>query len=154
MRRSFVAIAVLAVAAFVAWRWYDRSYGPVRQYRQFAEEIAHRHYDVAAAMSDGLTADDLARSGSQEKAGPGPAMFQTLFPSRFNVESREVASDGTVTLHTIQTVLFNPAGVESAVRPAMYATFRQTTKLHKTSGVWKVTAFGNELVKMDSLTGR
>jgi len=151
MRRAFVIVAVLAVASFVVWRWYDRSYAPVRQYRQFAEEIVRRHYDVAAAMSEGLTEADLARAGSQEKTGPGPQMFQTLFPSLFEVDSREVASDITVILHTIQTVLFNPAGVESAIRPAMYATLRQTTKLHKTSGAWKVTAFENELLKVDTV---
>ena len=154
MRRAAIAIAVLAVAAIVAWRWYDRSYAPVRHYRTFAEEVARRHYDVAAKMSDGLSEADLARGGSQEKAGPGPEMFQTLFPSRFDVESRETAADGSVILHTTQTLLFNPAGVESAVRPAMYATFRQTTTLRKRGDGWKVTAFDNQFVKMDTLMGR
>ena len=154
MRRAVIFVAILAVAAFMTWRWYDRSFAPVQRYEQFAEEILRRHYDVAASMSDGLTESDLARAGTQEKSGPGPEMFQTLFPSRFDVQSRQTAADGTVTLHAIQTVLFNPAGVESAVRPAMYATLRQTAKLHKTSGTWKVTAFENEFVKMDSMTGR
>lgn len=154
MRRALIVVAVIAVAAFVAWRWYDRSYAPVKHYKQFAEEILRRHYDVAAGMCDGLTEADLARAGTQEKTGPGPEMFQTLFPSRFEIESRDTAADGTVTLHAVQTVLFNPAGVESAVRPAMYATLRQTTKLRKTSGAWKVTAFENEFVKMDTLTSR
>jgi hypothetical protein len=154
MRRALIVVALLAVAAFVAWQWYDRSYAPVRHYERFAEEILRRHYGVAATMCDGLSEADLARAGTQEKTGPGPEMFQTLFPSRFAIESRDTAADGTLTLHATQTVLFNPAGVESVTRPAMYATLRQTTKLRKTSGAWKVTAFENEFVKMDALTAR
>ena len=81
-------------------------------------------------------------------------MFQTLFPSRFEVTSRETAPDGALVLHAVQTVLFNPAGVESAVRPAMYATMNQTVTLRKTAGGWKVAAFENTFGKMDPLTGR
>jgi hypothetical protein len=51
-------------------------------------------------------------------------------------------------------VLFKPAGVESAVRPAMYATMNQTVTLRKTVGGWKVAAFDNKFGKMDSLTAR
>ena len=80
-------------------------------------------------------------------------MFQTLFPSRFNIESRTATNLG-VTLHAVQTVLFNPPGVESAVRPAMYATLNQTVTLRKTSDGWKITSFENRLDKMDSLAAR
>jgi hypothetical protein len=51
----------------------------------------HRH-DAAAAMSDGLTAKDLERSGTQEKIGAGPSMFQTLFPSRYEIQGWKVAT--------------------------------------------------------------
>jgi hypothetical protein len=51
-------------------------------------------------------------------------------------------------------VLFNPAGVESAVRPAMSATMNQTVTLRKTAGGWKVAAFENKLEKVDSLMSR
>ena len=44
--------------------------------------------------------------------------------------------------------------VESAVRPAMYATMNQTVTLRKTAGGWKVAAFENTFGKMDPLTGR
>jgi hypothetical protein len=81
-------------------------------------------------------------------------MFQTLFPSRYNVESEDKASDGTVTLHAIQTVLFNPPGVESALRPAMYAKLRQTVQLKKRDGEWKITSFENKFQEMDSLTAK
>ena len=81
-------------------------------------------------------------------------MFQTLFPSRFAIESSETGADGLLTLHAVQTVLFNPPGVESAVRPAMYAKLHQVVSLRKTSSGWKVTSFENKFDSMDSLSGK
>jgi hypothetical protein len=100
-------------------------------------------------MADGLSADALSKIG-----GLDPAMLQALFPSKFKVESRETASDGTLTLHAVQTVLFNPPGVESAVRPAMYATMNQTVSLRKGGDGWKVTAFDNKVEKIDTFVAR
>jgi hypothetical protein len=150
--RRLAAIAVLALAAFIAYRYYDSTYAPQKTYEKFAEEILKRHYDAAAAMTDGLSPQDVARQGTQEKIGGGPPMFQTLFPSRFAVDSRTATTLG-VTLHAVQTVRFNPPGVEST-RPAMYATMNQVVALHKTDGGWRITSFENKFEKMDSLTGR
>lgn len=153
MKRA-VAVVVVIAASFLAYRYYERSYAPVSHYKKFAEEILQRRYDAAAAMTDGIGAHDLEQQGSQEHIGAGPAMFQTLFPSLYNIESKEVANDGTVTLHAVQTVRFNPVGVESATRPAMFATLRQTVSLRKTSSGWKVTSFENKFLAMDSLGSR
>jgi hypothetical protein len=59
-----------------------------------------------------------------------------------------------VTLHATQTVLFNPAGVESATRPAMFATLKQVVTLRKGSSGWRITAFENNFEKMDAVTHR
>ena len=59
-----------------------------------------------------------------------------------------------MTLHATQTVRFNPAGVESATRPAMFATLKQVVTLHKGSNGWRVIAFENNFDKMDSLSQR
>jgi hypothetical protein len=152
--KRLVTAAIVITIAFVGYRYYNRSYAPVKQYEQFAEEILHRRYDAAADLTDGITAKALAGQGSQERIGGGPAMFQKLFPSRFAVESSEVDSEGTVTLHGVQTVLFNPQGVESATRPAMYAKLNQIVSLRKTASGWKVTAFENKFDSMDSLSAR
>jgi hypothetical protein len=152
MKRA-IAVVVIIAATFLGYRHYDRSYAPVSTYKKFAEEILRRHYDAAAVLSDGLTAKDLERSGSQEKIGAGPAMFQTLFPSRYEIQSAEMGSDGTLTLHAVQTVLFNPPGVESAARPAMYAKMNQTVTMRDVSG-WKITSFENKFDSMDSLGSR
>jgi hypothetical protein len=153
MRRTVVAIA-LVIAAFAGYRYVAGRATAAGRYRAFAEEILHRRYDAAAAMADGLTSSQLAQLGTQERIGAGPPMFQTLFPSRFSIESEGTAADGTVTITAIQTVLFNPAGVESAVRPAMFAEMKQVTSLRKTSDGWRVTAFDNVFRKMDSVSGR
>src|SRR5882724_10723320 len=97
-------VAVLMIAGAVAGYWYyQSSYAPASLYKAFAEEVLRRHYDAAAAMTAGLTAAGLARSGTQEKIGAGPAMFQTLFPSRFTIDSKQTAGDGTIMFKATQT---------------------------------------------------
>jgi hypothetical protein len=152
--KRLVAGLALVVVIVVAYRQYTSS-RPAAIYQQFAEELLHRRYDAAAVFSDTLTAADLAKLGTQERIGPGPQqMFQTLFPSRFRIVSNERGADGTVTLNAVQTVLFNPEGVESAVRPAMYADMKQLVTMKKGATGWKVAAFTNELQHMDSLSAR
>ena len=148
--KKALGIVGLLVLAVLGYRC-TRSHGPEARYQAFAEAMLHRRYDAAAEMADGLSAADLEKLGSQERIGGGPPMFQTLFPSRFSIESRETMPDGAVTLHATQTVLFNPVGVESAVRPAMFAMLKQVTTLRKGEGGWRVTAFSNTFEKMDSL---
>lgn len=148
-----VVALLLVAAALLGYRYYATSYAPEKLYKAFAEDILHQRYAVAAKKCDGLTADDLGKLGSQERIGAGPAMFQTLFPSRFEVRSRETTADG-LTFHAVQTVLFNPVGVESAVRPAMYATLNQTITLRKSAGEWRVVAFDNHFEKLDETAKR
>jgi hypothetical protein len=152
MKRALVAAVLLGAAAF-GYRSF-RGAGPEAQYRVFAEAMLQRKYDGAAAMTRGMTARDLAKLGTQERIGAGPQMFQTLFPSRFAIDAMQKNDDGSVTIHATQTVLFNPAGVESALRPAMYATMKQVVTLAKDEGGWKVTAFDNRFQAMDSTSGR
>jgi hypothetical protein len=153
MRRVVLAL-VLVVGAIAGYRYYATAYAPEKFYKEFAEDILHQRYDDAAKKCDGLTSADLGKLGSQERIGPGPAMFQTLFPSRFRIDSREKTAEGDLTLHAVQTVLFNPVGVESAVRPAMYATLNQLVTLRKVSGGWRVVAFENTFDKMDQTSAR
>lgn len=150
MKRTVFAVVVLA-AAFLGYRYYEKSYAPVQHYKKFAEDILHRRYDAAAGLTEGLSAKDLEKQGTQEHIGAGSQMFQTLFPSHYAIESSQQAADGTLTLRAVQTVLFNPVGVESAVRPAMVAKLNQTVSLRKTPSGWKVTSFENQFASMDSM---
>lgn len=153
MRRLIILLIVLA-ALVGGYRYYRNTSGPVNRYKAFAEEILHRRYDATAAMTDGMNATALEKLGSQERIGAGTPMFQTIFPSRFTIDSRETGADGVVTINATQTVLFNPAGVVSAIRPAMYATLKQVTTLRSVSGEWKVVAFENTFGTMDSTSRR
>lgn len=152
--KKLVFVGVVLLAGVFAYRYLVVDRAEVRQYEAFAEEILHRRYDAAARMADGLTALDLEKLGSQERIGGGPPMFQTIFRSRFDIHDRTVASDGSVVLHATQVVRFNPAGVESAVRPAMFATLRQVVTLRKIAGEWKVTSFENVFEGMDRTPSR
>jgi hypothetical protein len=120
---------------------------------QFAEEMLQRRYDKAAELSSGLSADELAKLGTQERIGAGPAMFSVLFASRFKVDSRDKSPDGSVILHATQIVLFNPVGIESA-HPAMKAVMKQVVTMRKNGDAWKVTAFENAFESMDSFNSR
>jgi hypothetical protein len=151
-------VVVVAVVLVAVWFGYKRFSGvsadsPDATYMKFAEEMLQRHYDQAAALSQGLSADDLAKLGTQERIGAGPAMFSVLFASRFKVDARDTAADGSVVLHATQIVLFNPAGIESA-RPAMKAVMKQVATLRKNGAEWKVTAFENAFESMDSFRPR
>lgn len=151
MKKVAIVLVVVAVAGY--W-YYQSSHAPLNAYKAFAEEILHRRYDAAAAMTDGLSAAQLAQSGTQEKIGAGPTMFQTLFPSRFTIESQERGSDGTITVKATQQVLFNPPGVESVMRPAMMALMKQTVALRKKDGGWKVVSFENSFGGMETMSAR
>ena len=124
-----------------------------KRYQEFAEEVLHRHYDKAAAMCAGITESELARRGTQEQIGAGPPMFQTLFPSSFEI-TETTTPNGDIHIDAVQTVLFNPGGVESAVRPAMYAKMKQTADLRKIDGTWKIVTFANKFDSMDSTSSR
>lgn len=152
MKRAILVALVLAVA-FAGYRHFFGVDQAEAKYKAFAEEVLNRRYDAAAAMTDGLTAAELEELGSQERIGAGVQMFQTLFPSRFVVNSRESAPDGAVVLRTTQTVLFNPVGVESAF-PAMKATLNQVVTMRKRDGEWKVAAFENNFESLDSVPRR
>jgi len=149
-----VALGVLAGAGFLGYRSYDSSSAPVKRYENFAEEILHRHYEVAEGMCDGLPKEKLEEAGTMEKIGAGPTMFQTLFYSRFEISSKETAPDGSITLNVVQIVLWNPPGVESVLRPAMFARMNQVVTLRKIGGDWKVSAFKNDFSSMDAWKGR
>src|SRR4029077_493143 len=106
VKRAIPALIAIA-ATLLGYHYYQHSYEPRQHYRGFAEEVLHRRYEAAAAMTDGISAADLQKEGSQERIGAGPQMFQTIFPSRFVIETSEMSGDGKLTLHAVQTVLFN-----------------------------------------------
>ena len=152
--KGLIALGVLAAAGFFGYRAYEASTAPVKRYEAFAEELLHVRYDAAAAMCDGIPREKLKESATMEKIGAGSTMFQTLFPSRFAIRSREAGAGGAVTLDAVQTVLWNPPGVESVMRPAMSAKMNQRVTLRKIGGEWMVVGFRNTFGSMDAGNAR
>jgi len=152
--KGWIVLGILAAAGFAGYRVYDSRTAPVKRYEKFAEEILNRRYGVAEGMCDGLSKESLEESGTMEKIGAGPSMFQTLFPSRFDIRSKETDPDGGIALQTVQTVLWNPPGVESVMRPAMSAKMNQRVTLRKVGSEWKVTAFRNTFGSMGAWNGK
>jgi hypothetical protein len=150
--KKILLLALVVILAIFGFRYSKANSGPVKQYKLFAEAVLFRRYDRAAAMTAGMSPDDVAKQGSQERIGDGPPMFQTIFPSHIRIESQETDPDGDVTIHGVQTVLFNPVGTES-VRPMMFALLKQVVRLRQEGGEWKVTTFENTFDRMDSLSG-
>jgi hypothetical protein len=148
--KRLVVLAAIAASAFLGYR-YLAGRSPESIYKKFANQMLHRNYADAAKLADGLSESDLQQFG---KEGLNPAMMQTLFPSKYEIQSTEKQPDGSVTVHAMQTVFFNPPGVESALRPAMYATLKQVVTLRKASGGWRVSAYSSNVEKMDSVSGR
>ena len=145
--KRLIALGILAGAGLAGYRAYDAAAAPVKRYEQFAEEILNRRYAAAAALCDGIPRQTLEEAGTMERIGAGPAMFQTVFPSRFEIRSKESVPDGVV-LEAEQTVNWNPPGVESVMRPAMEAKMSQRVALRKVGGEWMVTSFRNTFVSM------
>ena len=146
--KNLILALVLIAAAFFAWR-YTKSHGLNGTYQEFAEDMTHRRFDKAAALTDGLSESDLQKIA--DDGGLNPAMMQTIFPSKFAIESTEKQPDGSVKMTAVHTVLFNPPGVESALRPAMYAAQRQVITLRKAGLGWRITSFKSNVEKMDSV---
>jgi len=143
-----VVLGILAGAGFAGYRVYDSSTAPVKRYEAFAEEILNRRYEAAQGMCEGLSREQLEASGTMEKIGAGSTMFQTVFPSRFEIRTKEKGADGEMALDAVQTVNWNPPGVESVMRPAMEAKMDQRVTLRRVDGQWRVTSFRNTFVSM------
>jgi len=78
-----------------------------------------------------------------------PYSIQTLGRIDYALQSSERGADSNeVNLAVEQTVYFNPPGVESAMRAAMYMTIIHKVTMKKGDGGWKVVAFNPKVSKI------
>jgi hypothetical protein len=70
------------------------------------------------------------------------------------VESSTKTPEGDVALVVKETIAFDPAGITSGVGGAMFAVFRHTAAVRKTSAGWKVVAFEPKFVEMGDMRRR
>ena len=126
--KRLVTAAIVITIAFVGYRYYNRSYAPVKQYEQFAAAPLTRRF---APPSPG---------------GRGLWPIDSLLP-------REKVPEGRMRGRRSCTRQRRSLA-RAATRPAMYAKLNQIVSLRKTASGWKVTAFENKFDSMDSLSAR
>ena len=151
MKRLVVLILVVAAAA-VAYRVHRERQAPLRTLTAYADAVARGRHDLARQFADGELAGAPA-GGRHNRAGWVPV--ESLRSIGYRVDSRSESADGReISLDVTQTVGFNPPGVESALRPAMKATFRLRATVRRTAAGWKVAAFTSEFVAADEVSTR
>ena len=140
--KALVAVVVAVLVGFAAWHVHQAKQAPVTAFETFATLVARGQYGQADAFTDGPIAD-ITQGDRYGVVGWVPV--QELRSVKYEVTSR-VAHGDDVDLTVLQTVGFNPPGVESAMRSAMHGRFKQTATMHHASSGWKVTAFHNEFL--------
>jgi len=142
--RKLVLLLLVAAAAALAYRSHRERAAPVRAFVAYADALAAGRHDLARQWATG----DLAGARAGERhAVAGWVPVEELRGTSYRVTSRRPGvSAGEVALEVTQTVAFNPPGVESALRAAMRATFRQRATVRRTASGWRVAAFSSELV--------
>jgi hypothetical protein len=148
--RKLVVLVVIVAAAVVAYRAHRSKQAPVDVFTAYADALARGRHDLARELATG----ELAGSEAGERhRSAGWVPVQELRGTSYEVTSRtDGAAGDEVTLDVTQTVGFNPPGVESALRPAMRATFRQRATLRHTTSGWKVAAFTSKFVGADEIS--
>jgi hypothetical protein len=148
--RKLIALVAIAAAAAIAYRAHRDRQAPVDVFTAYADALARGRHDLARELATGELAGSEA--GERHRAA-GWVPVQELRGTSYEVTSRTASPAGDeVTLDVTQTVGFNPPGVESALRPAMKARFRQRATLRRTATGWKVAAFTSEFVGADELS--
>ena len=115
---------------------YTIADAPLRAFHAFAEAWGREDTPAAAALTSG----DAARAAVESKIlrGVVRAPMEALRGSRQEVESGEVAADGTVSVTVKQFVHYDPPGFTTGVGGAAIATVRHVARLKKTSDGWRV----------------
>jgi hypothetical protein len=145
VKRVF-ALVILAAGGVFGYRWIS-SAGPVHTFEKFAEAWTHGEREEAMKYSDG---DAVRRALEQRQLrGTNPGSIMEAYRgTKYTVESSTRTPEGDVKLVVREIIAFDPAGVTTAIGGAMFAVFRHTATVRKTSGGWKVVAFDPAFVEM------
>jgi hypothetical protein len=148
--KKLIVLLSIAAAVGIAYRVHRDRQAPVDAFTAYADALARGRHDLARDLAIG----ELAGSEAGERhSAAGWVPVQELRGTSYTVTSRTASATGDeVTLDVTQTVGFNPPGVESALRPAMKATFRQRAIVRRTAAGWRVASFASELVAVDEIS--
>lgn len=152
MAKRALAIAVLAAGSFFAYRSFA-STGAVHVFEKFAEAWTHGEREEAMQYAEG-EAVKSALEGKQLRGTPPGIVMEAYRGTRYEVESSTKTPEGDVALVVKETIAFDPAGITSGVGGAMFAVFRHSATVRKTSGGWKVVAFEPTFVEMGDMRRR
>jgi hypothetical protein len=147
-----LGIAVLTAGGLFAYRSFS-SAGPVHAFEQFAEAWTHGEREEAMRYAEG-EAVKSALEGKQLRGTPPGIVMEAFRGEKFEVESSTKTADGDVALVVKETIAFDPAGITSGIGGAMFAVFRHTATVRKTSAGWKVVAFEPTFVEMGDMRRR
>ena len=119
-----------------------------KTFEKFASAWADERTEDALAYCEGDSAKEAVKAlGISQLLSP--YSIQTLGRIDYEVQSTEKgANSGELNLTVEQQIYFNPPGVESAVRAAMYATVIHHVIMKKGSGGWKVVSFSPKVSKV------
>ena len=136
--KRLLLVLLLAGAGYGAYRYLVVD-APGRVFHEFARLWALEDTPSAAALTTG----DVARAAVESKIlrGVVRAPMEALRGSRQEVESRERASDGGVSVTVKQFVFYDPPGITSGVGGAGVAIIRHVARLEKTAAGWRVASW-------------
>ena len=122
--------------------------GPEKTFEKFASAWADERVDEAVSYCEGEAAKNAVKAIGISQV-MSPYSIQTLGKIDYAVQSSEKGVDSNQVILTVeQTVYFNPPGVESAMRAAMYMTIIHKVTMQKASGSWKVASFSPKVTKI------
>lgn len=112
---------------------------PDRVFERFADAWAREDTPAAVALTDGEAVKKTVES--KILRGELKAPMEAYRGERVEIESRESASNGEVTLTAKQVVFFDPPGITSGIGGAGAASFRHVVRMTKTPAGWRVASF-------------
>jgi hypothetical protein len=149
--KKAVAIALLAGAGFLAYRWLGdrRAYAA---YEGFADSWARENRTTAEKYGEA----EAVRHAFEEKplrSTEGGVAMEAFRGTLYAIESK-TRRDGGFDLVVRQTILFDPPGVTTGIGGAMFARFRHAAKVRDTPDGWRVVAFEPTYLEMGPLRRR
>jgi hypothetical protein len=144
--KKVVVAAVLAGAAFFAYRFYERL-AVIHCYENFADAWAREAREEALRLTEGEAARQAV-----EKRGIRSLIdawgVERIHGTSYSEESTERGNDGAIAVKARQTIAFDPPGITSALGGAMWMTFHHSARLRRTEDGWRVVDFVPTYVDM------
>ena len=135
--RKILVLAILVAGGWFAWGKLQGSVA-VDTYEAFTLAWARGDLAAATELSDLRTAQAALGENGPSRLMPYPIGY--VHRSDHVIES-EVRSGPTVEIDAVQTIAYDPPGVNSAVGGSATVSFRHHIALEESAEGWRVVAF-------------